>query len=57
VQLLRSILGAHDIGLARRELPHLGLTLIGLCPLQSGGPRRALAGSAISGGRNGTISD
>jgi uncharacterized protein (TIGR04168 family) len=43
VQRLRSILGAHDVGLARRELPHLGLTLIGLCPLQSGGARLAFA--------------
>ena len=39
VQQLRSALGEHDVGLARRELPHLGLTLIGMCPLQSG-PRR-----------------
>jgi uncharacterized protein (TIGR04168 family) len=43
VQRLRSILGEHDIGLARRELPLLGLTLIGLCPLQSGGARLAFA--------------
>jgi uncharacterized protein (TIGR04168 family) len=40
---LRSILGDHDIGLARRELPHLGLTLIGLCPLQSGSGRLSFA--------------
>lgn len=43
VRRLRSLLGAHDVGLARRELPHLGLTLIGLCPLQSGGARLAFA--------------
>jgi uncharacterized protein (TIGR04168 family) len=45
VRRLRSILGEHDIGLARRELPRLGLTLIGLCPLQSGGSRLAFAGT------------
>jgi uncharacterized protein (TIGR04168 family) len=39
VQQLRSVLGEHDVGLARRELPHLGLTLIGMCPLQSGSRR------------------
>jgi uncharacterized protein (TIGR04168 family) len=43
VRRLRSILGEHDIGLARRELPHLGLTLIGLCPLQSGSGRLSFA--------------
>jgi uncharacterized protein (TIGR04168 family) len=43
VRRLRTILGEHDIGLARHELPHLGLTLIGLCPLQSGGARIAFA--------------
>jgi uncharacterized protein (TIGR04168 family) len=43
VRRLRSILGEHDVGLARRELPRLGLTLIGLCPLQSGGARLAFA--------------
>lgn len=43
VRRLRSILGEHDVGLSRRELPHLGLTLIGLCPLQSGGDRLAFA--------------
>jgi uncharacterized protein (TIGR04168 family) len=36
---LRSILGDHDVSLTRRELPALGLTLIGLCPLQSGSRR------------------
>jgi uncharacterized protein (TIGR04168 family) len=40
---LRSILGDHDIGVARCELPHLGLTLIGLCPLQSGSGRTSFA--------------
>jgi uncharacterized protein (TIGR04168 family) len=43
VRRIRTILGKTDIGLARRELPHLGLTLIGLCPLQSGGARLAFA--------------
>jgi uncharacterized protein (TIGR04168 family) len=43
VRHLRSILREHDIGLARRELPCQGLTLIGLCPLQSGGARLAFA--------------
>jgi uncharacterized protein (TIGR04168 family) len=45
VARLRSILGEHDIGLARRELPRLGLTLIGLCPLQSGSGRLSFAGT------------
>ena len=39
VQQLRSALGEHDVGLSRRELPHLGLTVIGMCPLQSGSRR------------------
>jgi uncharacterized protein (TIGR04168 family) len=54
IQHLRSILAEHDIGLARRELPHLGLTLIGLCPLQSGGGRLAFAHSLerVYGTRN-----
>jgi uncharacterized protein (TIGR04168 family) len=43
IRRLRSILGEHDLGLARRELPGLELTLIGLCPLQSGGARIAFA--------------
>jgi uncharacterized protein (TIGR04168 family) len=43
VQRLRSALGEHDVGLARRELPDLGLTVIGMCPLQSGGSRLAFA--------------
>jgi uncharacterized protein (TIGR04168 family) len=45
VRRLRSILGGHEISLSRRELPRLGLTLIGLCPLQSGGARLAFAGT------------
>src|SRR5262249_57805547 len=43
VRRLRSILAEHEVGLARRELPHLGMTLVGLCPLQSGGARLAFA--------------
>ena len=43
VRRLRSILGSHEISLSRRELPNLGLTLIGLCPLQSGGAKLAFA--------------
>jgi uncharacterized protein (TIGR04168 family) len=43
VRRIRAILGEHDLGLTRRELPHLDLTLIGFCPLQSGGARLAYA--------------
>jgi uncharacterized protein (TIGR04168 family) len=39
VRQLHWALSDHDVGLARRELPQLGLTLIGMCPLQSGGTR------------------
>jgi uncharacterized protein (TIGR04168 family) len=45
VARLRSILGEHDIALARRELSGLGLTLIGLCPLQSGSRPLSFAGT------------
>ncbi|MBI2568706.1 MAG: metallophosphoesterase [Candidatus Schekmanbacteria bacterium] len=39
VTALRRVLGGHDLGLAARELPQLGLAIVGMRPHTSGGER------------------
>ncbi len=43
VQQLHEILGPHDLSLRRHDVPTLGLSVVGLCPLQSRGGQLSFA--------------